>query len=1195
MDSKFVCGKCGEHFSLSDNRRRHEMACKEKFNGICSKCGYLFSNLHNLLRHEVVCALEPPKKKFKLEPKKRELLAQTPDKEGIFQYETGFEGRLKSFFIRSDNNFDLQLFLVSVKNKIIHCLENEIHAHNAVKFNLFVDCVLKNQLGEELEAAFKTKNKVALLETNLSEILDEAFQKLEKELEESQLKNSGWSLSAVDGIRLKVNKYNPLRGSTYLPLSPEIANKKACINVQNYDSNCFQYSVLAKFVKKHPERVSKYTNILDKYDFSGIKFPTPLQDVKKFERNNNISVNVFGVDKNQQVYPLKVCDQPLDDHRDLLLIHNKKGLQHYVYIRYFERLVHSQLTSDCRRLITCKRCFTHYYEHNRGEDRMTKHLELCNKNKPVRIELPTEKPFVEFENVERGLRVNFVVYADFESILHPIKESTKTAFSTPFQKHEAMSFCVYLKSTDDLAFTNLPTAPYVYRGKNAPAQFMKYIKCIAEEVSKIYNTKLRMLPLNEDEKSKFETATTCYMCGKPFNKNDRKVCDHCHITGKFRGASHNRCNLRYQVPTMIPVLIHNLSGYDSHFIIKELGYDKKQINIIPHTEEKYVSFSKQINKDISIRFLDTFRFMPASLDSLVKNLPELIEVKKFYNCQELTLLTRKGVFPYDYVSSWDKLEVTSLPSKEEFYNRLTGANISDEDYQHARKVWSTFNCKTLGDYSDHYLQLDTLLLADCFEHFRNITLKTHKLDPCHYYTLPGLSWDAMLRFTGVRLELLQEYDKILFIENGVRGGICNVIYRHCKANNKYLADYNPNLESTYISYQDCNNLYGFSMTKCLPYEEFAWIPPEELHLESTDDNGEYGYILEVDIAYPKKLHPQHNSLPFLSESMSVNKQRKLIANLNDKCKYIVHYITLKQALKHGLELLRIHRVLKFRQSNWLMNYIEYNASLRAKATNTFEKDLYKLYNNAVYGKTMENIRNRKNIKLVCDNKQLEKLIAKPYFIDRTLYNENLAAVHLAKTIVKFDKPIYIGMTILDLSKSVMYAYHYETMLPKYGMENLILTYMDTDSFIYYIKTNDLYEDMLSMLEYLDTSDYPVDHPCYSLKNKKVPGKFKDEVCGRVISEFVGLRAKMYSILIEGEEIMKAKGIQKSALKKHIRFSDYVDCIKRNKTMRTVVNCIQSKQHQLSTVAINKLSLSPFDDKRIIINNGIDTKAIGYRD
>jgi hypothetical protein len=598
--------------------------------------------------------------------------------------------------------------------------------------------------------------------------------------------------------------------------------------------------------------------------------------------------------------------------------------------------------------------------------------------------------------------------------------------------------------------------------------------------------------------------------------------------------------------------------------------------------------------------------MGASLESLVKNLPTeaFKETSKFYSTDQLSLITRKGVFPYDYVDSWQKLDETCLPSKISFNNQLTFSEVNDQDYSHAQKVWKAFNCRTLGEYSDQYLKTDVLLLADVFERFRDLTMTSYKLDPCHYFTTPGLTWDAMLKYTKVELELLQDYDMILFFEKGLRGGLCQVSHRFAEANNRYMSDYDPQSESSFIMYLDANNLYGHAMSRPLPYSGFKWIEnPEEIVISELVEDSDIGYVFEVDVEYPKELHYTHNDLPFLPEAIVPpvmnNGTTKLIPHLNPRSRYVVHYIALKQALQHGLVLKKVHRGIKFNQSRWLEPYIRFNTELRKRAKSDFEKDFYKLLNNAVFGKTMENIRNRLNIKLVNDPKRLEKLIAKTNFLDRTIYNENLAAVHMRREKIMFNKPLYIGMTILDFSKETMYSFNYNVMLPRYGVERLKLMYMDTDSFIYLIKTMNVYEDMKSLLEHLDTSDYPPEHPLFSVRNKKVLGMFKDEVNGKIIRSFVGLRPKSYALDIGGtgleEGIIKkvSKGVVKASLNRFITFNDYKRVLFGEGAVMTKMRSIRSKEHVVSSVEQNKVSLTAVDDKRIILANGIDTRAFGY--
>ena len=311
-----------------------------------------------------------------------------------------------------------------------------------------------------------------------------------------------------------------------------------------------------------------------------------------------------------------------------------------------------------------------------------------------------------------------------------------------------------------------------------------------------------------------------------------------------------------------------------------------------------------------------------------------------------------------------RLEETQLPPREAFYSRLHGVGISNEDYAHAKKVWETFEMKNLRDYHNLYNRVDVLLLADVFENFRNICIKNYKKNPAHYYTAPGLAWDAALKVTEVKSELLSDIDMLLMVENGIRGGVSMISNRYGKANNKYMGErFNDKKPSKYITYLDANNLYGWGMSKPLPTHGFKWMNSCELK------NWEnYPCILEVDLGYPKNLHDLHNDYPLAPEQIEVNKVKKLIPNLGDKKNYVIHYENLLQYLSLGLKLNKIHRGIKFYESQWLQKYIALNTELRVAAINEFEKDFFKLMNHSVFGKTIENIRNRVDIKLVTDRK-----------------------------------------------------------------------------------------------------------------------------------------------------------------------------------------------------------------------------------
>ena len=586
--------------------------------------------------------------------------------------------------------------------------------------------------------------------------------------------------------------------------------------------------------------------------------------------------------------------------------------------------------------------------------------------------------------------------------------------------------------------------------------------------------------------------------------------------------------------------------------------------------------------------------MSTSLDSLVNNLPDdaFNNLERYCTDDKLSLVKRKEVYPYEYMDSLERFKENKLPPKEVFYSRLTGEGISDEDYEHAEKVWKVFGMKTLQDYHDLYNVTDVLLLADVFENFRNICMENYKLDPAHYFTAPGLAWDACLKITGVELELLSDIDMLLMIEEGIRGGVSMISNRHAKANNKYMGkSFIDTMISIYIMYLDANNLYGWAMSKPLPTHGFEWMEVDELETWE-----QLSCILEVDLEYPKNLHDLHNDYPLAPEQIVVNKVSKLIPNLGNKKKYVLHYENLKQYLRLGLKLTHIHRGIKFKESPWLEKYISLNTKLRTEAKNEFEKDFFKLMNNAVFGKTMENIRNRVNIKLVNNKKQAEKLSAKPNYKHCNIFCEDLVAIHMKKTKLDFDKPVYLGMCILDLSKTLMYDFHYNYIKQKYGDKaKLLLT--DTDSLMYEIQTEDFFKDISGdVKDRFDTSGYPPDHPSGipSGFNKKVLGMFKDEVNGDIIDEFVGLRAKLYSYkMFEGEESKKCKGVKKSVVKKSITHEDYKTCLLTGKEQLRKQNIIRSYEYEVYTEEVNKIALSANDDKRYILEDGINTLALGH--
>ena len=438
-------------------------------------------------------------------------------------------------------------------------------------------------------------------------------------------------------------------------------------------------------------------------------------------------------------------------------------------------------------------------------------------------------------------------------------------------------------------------------------------------------------------------------------------------------------------------------------------------------------YEKEFNKELVERFANTYKFCDNDLNKFL-------------------ILSRKDVYPYEYTDEWNKFNEKVLPSKESFYSSLTMEDISDTDYKHANNVFKKFNLNNLGDYHDLYVRSDTLLLADIFEKFRHAYLNNYELNPADFVSLPGLAWQACLKKTNVELELITDYDMLLMIEDGIRGGICHAIQRYAKANNKYMNDYKKDKESSYIQYLDANNLYGMAMSEKLPIKGFKWMVDisgiDENFVKSYNKNSGKGYILKVDVEYPREIQDLHRDFPFLPEKIVVNNTKKLICNLQDKKDYVVHI---------NVKLIKVHQVIEFDQETWLKEYINFNTELRKKATNDFEKDFLKLMNNAVFGKTMENVRKHRDIKLVKTDKKNNKLVSEPNFHTMKLIDHNLAIIEMKKVKVKMNKPIYLGLSILDISKITMYEFWYDFIKSKYGC-SAKLCYMDADSFIINVKS-----------------------------------------------------------------------------------------------------------------------------------------------
>ncbi|XP_053597646.1 uncharacterized protein LOC106693382 [Microplitis demolitor] len=904
-----------------------------------------------------------------------------------------------------------------------------------VKVNVELFCNFrKNTSVEEEVKSFNTKSRAILPATSLAEwYTDFVYEKMLNKVEEFNQKDSGWSLTEITNLVVTMSKYTPLQGgtSTFVRLPRDIQMKRAVLNIENFDEYCFLWSVVAAIHLPntgHPERTSAYPHYSAVLEYTGIKFPMTLKQIPQFERLNDLTINVYDL----------------------------------------SRLVKSQISASKSKLFFCDRCLNHFKLEKSFED----HKKDCFALNKVHMMFPTEEnKILKFKNYQYKDFVPFVVYADLECTLEPQKNDNS-------DKHIPHSIAFYRFCS----YNNNLSKFELNRSQTCIELLVKKLECLALEVESYLKNPVAMKPLSRQQKESHEQATVCHICKRSITSATDKCYDHCHFTGNYRGPAHLSCNINYRKSHTIPIVFHNLSGYDSHFIIKSLStVFEGKITLLPINKELYISFTKYVeNTSVCLRFIDSFRFMASSLDKLASNLKDCDkQITQQHNSdpEKFKLVIQKGVFPYEYVTDIDKLNDKQLPDQDSFYSKLSNEGVSDNDYALAQLVWNKFDIKTLGEYSDLYLKTDVLLLADIFQNFRHNCMATYSLDPLHYYTVPGLAFDAMLKYTNVELELFTDSEMMLFIEKGIRGGVSQCTNRYAVANNRYMgSSFDPNKAESYLMYYDVNNLYGAAMSMPLPKGSFEWVyPPDDLSFDVDNvdqflsDIDNVGYVLDVDLHYPQELHDLHKDLPLCPEHFSPSGSK----------------------------------VLKFEQSLWLKSYIDKNTDCEKAAKNEFEKDFYKLMNNAVFGKAIGNVRKYKEIHIVTR---------------------------------------WAG---------------------RYGAADYI--------YIYKIIKRDIAK--------FDTSDYPPDN-VYNipLVNKKVLGLMKDENNGQIMTEFTGLRAKLYAFKIYNEDQVKkrAKGIKRPTLRT-ITFEDFKRCLEDH------VNLIQ-----------NKIALSWEDDKRQLLLNSTDTIPWGYK-
>ena len=641
---------------------------------------------------------------------------------------------------------------------------------------------------------------------------------------------TGNILDEIQEAVLEMTAYHPKPGGHEFVLPEKLIRRKAVVNIETNDGTCFGYAILASLY--HPNRGQQnrktdynrywYDNHLDE-----IQYPVELHDIPDIEQQLQVSINVYTYDDDEckMARPLLISRSNIRRHVDILYKD-----EHYMAIRSLERLCFGISRGKYRKWL-CRRCLSHFKTEAACDD----HSKYCTRDDFVREMLTMPKPgdTLKFRDWKALEFVPFVVYADFESLTVPIDEQRGEVQT--YQEHVPCSVGWKLISR----CISIPSLPYEhYTGPDCVLHFLTALVTLQKELVEKMDNGIGLV-MRPKDLERYNRETICRFCKKtivanPKTVGEQKVRDHDHLTGRFRGAAHSKCNLNAQQYKKLVVFLHNFRGYDSHLIVRAFrNFPDRDIKPIAQSTDRYLSITWGGN----IIFKDTYQFMRMSLDGLVQCLAESDGgIKNFHylmgdmNVNPLQyplyigdqmvpmdwtledvnrLLLKKGVYPYDYMDSWSRFNEQYLPVKEAFASKLHDSEIGDAEYERARDVWTTFKCNSFLDYHELYLKTDVLLLADLFENFRRHMHRSIRLDPAHYVSAPQTSWAAMLLHSHVDRPLNYDSEMYRMVSSGARGGVAVITKRHAKANNPLLGElYDPAQPTSWIAYMDANNLYG---------------------------------------------------------------------------------------------------------------------------------------------------------------------------------------------------------------------------------------------------------------------------------------------------------------------------------------------------------------------------------------------------
>lgn len=975
---KFVCkvDGCGRRFQRKYDLRQHLNQRHVGNDAVekCFLCGQIFYHCDELQEHHATHH----------KPSRRFVVKESAYRKSFLTY--------RYHFLPEETSFeDAQNCL---RKKLQSLITNEAAKRVICKISLIfiAEMIMIDHHGDKINRAsipFRAPNFIVngALTSQIAKFIRQSFVYQRMAFDEFMNSGSNWQFERGLAFDIEVSTIKPLRGGR-LDVS-NFKNSSALYSPSNKNNMCLLYCIayfllFGLAIKRTVTRVEEIQVKKKVKDFNikGMSFPSSVTDVKRFVEKNpslDLKINVLYKGTDERIYPLEFGIGNGKKILNLLLLPTKKGY-HFVVVKNIDQYLKKIYNEGSGKKLSyqsvffCLNCLNSF----RTKKKRDSHTENCSMNKSRMEVVPDENnKIVKFKNFEHQHELEYVAYLDFECILPESVEKCSECSSLKCKCDTSFIKDINLQIPVTYSFVVIgPENKILHeRTKSCPNAHIDFLEHLLDQEQKwikdLLETKNPMFCTREDMK-KFAEEEKCYLCGAEFDKDHIKCRDHSHSNSAYLGAACRQCNLRRRRPRTLKIFVHNCSKYDMHFLIKAIPSFKdriKGISVLPYNGENFRTMRFNC-----FEFLDSLSFLQASLAQLSSELKEtdhkypilrqtyLVRTRGCFDKEKLDMVLCKSFFPYEFCTSLEKMiQTKEIPSRKNFSSCLSEKKISKEDHEFAKSVWKKFGCKNLLDYTEIYCKIDTILLAEIFQAFRKKMMSFSGLDPAYYISLPAYGYDSMLKITRAEIELPTDINMIHFLERCKRGGVSFI-------NTRFLW---TNSEKEDIVYIDRNNLYGEAQMSMLPYKNFRWLKNEEIKTFNprADFDQSDGFILEVDLQYPKELHISHSNLPLAPEVLEIRydnlspyaknalvktegrknyRDVKLMSTLHDKKNYVLHCKNLALYISLGMRLTKIHKILGFKQAKIFEPYILRTTHARKMSRSKFEMDMFKKLVSYVY-------------------------------------------------------------------------------------------------------------------------------------------------------------------------------------------------------------------------------------------------------